>query len=92
MSRLTPLQEDALRGFFRSTRDFFLTGGAALASASSKDGGLTPAQLAWVLSEVRIGHDARVPGGISVPELRGFVADLVKRLSRLAYPGGPPQP
>jgi hypothetical protein len=61
---------------------------AALASASLKDGGLTPGQLAWVLSEVTIGDDARIPGNVSVPELRAYLADLVSRLSRRAYPKG----
>lgn len=58
----------------------------ALAPAATKDGGLTPAQLAWVLSQIRIGPDARVPGGFSATELRAFVDDLVERLTRLAYP------
>lgn len=61
---------------------------AALASASLKDGGLTPGQLAWVLSEVTIGDDARLPGNVSVPELRAYLADLIARLSRRAYPRG----
>lgn len=58
----------------------------ALAEASKKDGGLTPAQLGWVLSQVTIGDDASPPGGVSVPELREFLQDLVSRLARLAYP------
>jgi hypothetical protein len=61
---------------------------AALAAASLKDGGLTPGQLAWVLSEVTIGDDARVPGDVTVPELRAYLADLVDRLSKRAYPKG----
>jgi predicted nucleotidyltransferase component of viral defense system len=60
----------------------------ALAAASRKDGGLTPGQLAWVLSEVTIGDDARLPGDVSVSELRAYLADLVGRLSRRAYPKG----
>lgn len=58
----------------------------ALPLAQRKDGGLTPATLAWVLSEIQIGDDARIPGGVSVPELRAFIADLITRLTRLAYP------
>ena len=59
----------------------------ALGPASTKDGGLTPAQLACVLSEVEVGADARIPGGITVGELREFLEQLVQRLTRLAYPG-----
>lgn len=58
----------------------------ALALAARKDAGLTPGQLAWVLSEVRIGDDARVPGGGDVVELRAYLADLLARLERLALP------
>ena len=58
----------------------------ALPLAQRKDGGLTPATLAWVLSEIQIGEDARIPGGVSVPELRAFIAGLVTRLTPLAYP------
>jgi hypothetical protein len=36
----------------------------ALAAGRLKDGGLTPAQLAWVLSQVTIGDDAALPGGV----------------------------
>jgi predicted nucleotidyltransferase component of viral defense system len=58
----------------------------ALSIATRKDGGLTPGQLAWVLSEITIGDDARLPGGVSVAELRAYVADLIERLSRRAFP------
>jgi hypothetical protein len=58
----------------------------ALSIATRKDGGLTPGQLAWVLSEITIGDDARLPGGVSVTELRAYVADLIERLSRRAFP------
>jgi hypothetical protein len=58
----------------------------ALNAGARKDRGLTPAQLAWVLSEVRIGDDARLPGGVAVPELREYLRDLIERLSRLALP------
>lgn len=62
----------------------------ALAPASTKDGGLTPAQLAWVLSQITVGPDARIPGGITPDELRSFLEDLVSRLARLAWPATPP--
>jgi hypothetical protein len=57
-----------------------------LPDAMRKDGGLTPAQLAWVLSELRIGDDARVPGGLSVEEVRTGLESLIDRLTRLAAP------
>ncbi len=60
----------------------------AIGPASSKDGGLTPAQLAWVLSQITIGSDARIPAGITPDELRAFLEDLVSRLTRLAWPAG----
>lgn len=62
----------------------------ALAPASTKDGGLTPAQLAWVLSQITVGPDARIPAGITPDELRSFLEDLVSRLTRLAWPATPP--
>jgi hypothetical protein len=58
----------------------------ALPLARRKDGGLTPAQLAWVLGEIRIGDDARVPAGLSPAEVREFVQQLGTRLARLAWP------
>jgi predicted nucleotidyltransferase component of viral defense system len=54
--------------------------------AQAKDGGLTPAQLAWVLSEIRVGDDARIPGGVSAPELREFIDGLRSRMARLGFP------
>jgi hypothetical protein len=61
----------------------------ALVPASTKDGGLTPAQLAWVLSQISVGPDARIPAGVTPVELRSFLEDLVSRLTRLAYPAKP---
>jgi hypothetical protein len=58
----------------------------ALPAAAQKDGGLTPAQLAWVLSEVRIGDDAKPPGGVDVVTLRTYLSSLVARLTALARP------
>ena len=52
----------------------------ALVPASTKDGGLTPAQLAWVLSRISVGPDARIPAGVTPVELRSFLEDLVSRL------------
>ena len=54
--------------------------------ATRKDGGLTPGQLAWVLSQIVIGEDARLPEGVSVEELRQYLHDLGSRLSEMAFP------
>lgn len=58
----------------------------ALAAAQLKDSGLTPAQLGWVLSEIKLGDDLIVPGGVSVDELRRYLSELTARLARLAFP------
>lgn len=58
----------------------------ALPLASRKDGGLTPAQFAWVLSQVGIGDDAAIPGGVFPADLQAFLADLIARLTRLSFP------
>jgi hypothetical protein len=58
--------------------------------ASQKDAGLTVGQLAWVLSSMEIGDDASVPDGTSVPQLRSYLADLLRRLAELAYPDAAP--
>jgi predicted nucleotidyltransferase component of viral defense system len=54
--------------------------------AARKDAGLTPAQLAWVLSQLEIGEDASPPGGIPADELREYLDELIQRLTELAYP------
>lgn len=59
----------------------------ALVLATRKDAGLTPAQLAWILSQIRIGDDAEIPGNYSVKELRAFLESLQRRLTRMAFPG-----
>jgi len=58
----------------------------ALAAAQLKDGGLTPAQLAWVLSQITIGSEATLPGGVAPQELREYLRGLIDRLARLAHP------
>ncbi|MDQ3012336.1 MAG: nucleotidyl transferase AbiEii/AbiGii toxin family protein, partial [Acidobacteriota bacterium] len=58
----------------------------ALPAAASKDTGLTPAQLSWILSQIELGDDLVPPGGVSTKELRQYLADLIIRLSRLAHP------
>jgi hypothetical protein len=59
---------------------------SALPAAASKDAGLTPGQLSWVLSQITLGDDLVPPGGISVEELRKYLNGLIARLSRLAFP------
>ena len=59
----------------------------AIDAARSKDSGLTPAQLAWVLGQIRMGDDLKPPGGVSTEELRRYLEDLTSRLTRLAFPG-----
>jgi hypothetical protein len=58
----------------------------ALPSALAKDGGCTPATLAWLLSQVEIPEGLRLPGDVSPAELRTFIADLTTRLRRAALP------
>jgi hypothetical protein len=60
----------------------------ALPAALAKDGGCTPAALAWVLSQIRIPDGAQLPGGVNAQQLRSFVDDLGKRLRRAAAPAG----
>jgi hypothetical protein len=59
---------------------------SALAAAALKDGGLTPGQVSWVLSQITLGDDLVPPGGVSVEELRNYLNDLIARLSRLSFP------
>jgi Nucleotidyl transferase AbiEii toxin, Type IV TA system len=58
----------------------------ALAASQRKDGGLTPAQLAWVLSQITIGDEATIPGGVTPKALRDYLRGLIDRLARLAHP------
>jgi hypothetical protein len=58
----------------------------AVTAGRRKDGGLTPAQLAWVLSQISIGDEATIPGGVTPPELRHYLDGLIDRLARLAHP------
>jgi hypothetical protein len=57
-----------------------------LGPAARKDGGLTPGQLAWVLSQIEIGEDAVPPGGVTAAELSVYLRDLERRLTALALP------
>ncbi|MCY7376161.1 MAG: hypothetical protein LH472_09350, partial [Pyrinomonadaceae bacterium] len=59
---------------------------SALSAAQRKDMGLTAAQLAWVLNQIKFGDDLKPPGDVSAIELRDYLNDLVARLKRLAFP------
>ena len=59
---------------------------AYLGAALAKDAGATPATLAWLLSEIVIPDDAKLPAGVTVAELRGFVESLIRRLRAAALP------
>lgn len=58
----------------------------ALSAAAKKDSGLTPAQLAWVLNQIKFGDDLQPPGDMSVTELGDYGQNLIDRLRRLALP------
>ncbi len=58
----------------------------ALQVAAKKDSGLSPAQLAWVLNQIKFGDDAQLPSDISINELRDYLDDLIIRLKQFAFP------
>lgn len=58
---------------------------SGLVDAERKDGSADPATLAWVLADLRIGPEARVPGGVEPASLEAFRIDLVARLRRMAF-------
>lgn len=57
-----------------------------LGEANLKDGGCTPATLAYLLSEWPLPDNAKLPAEYSVAELRAFKAALAERLVRAALP------
>lgn len=57
-----------------------------IVGANRKDGGLTPAQLGWVLGGLELGDNAKLPGDVNVADLRSYLKDLRGRLARLAFP------
>ena len=57
----------------------------AFADARRKDGGAEPATLAWLIEQLTIGPEARLPGGMSVEELLGFRDELAKKLRAMAF-------
>jgi hypothetical protein len=59
---------------------------SALSAALAKDGGCTPATLAWVLSDIEIPDGIALPASVLPSELRAFLAELIKRLLRASAP------
>lgn len=59
---------------------------AGLPAALAKDGGCTPATLAWLLSEITIPDGVVLPAGVAPAELREYVSKLIDRLLALATP------
>jgi predicted nucleotidyltransferase component of viral defense system len=57
-----------------------------LAEANAKDGGCTPATLAFLLSEWQLSDHVKLPAGYSVAELRAFKDALAAELIRAAHP------
>lgn len=57
-----------------------------VALAQQKDAGVTPAQIGWLLGEVRITDATRIPGDVTADELRAFVHELRRELARIAAP------
>ncbi|TFH23974.1 MAG: hypothetical protein E4H03_04830 [Myxococcales bacterium] len=56
----------------------------AILDAQRKDAGADPATLAWILDQIVIGPEARLPGGVDTARLIAFRGDLVKKLRGLA--------
>jgi hypothetical protein len=57
----------------------------ALTDAQKKEAGADPATLAWILSELSIGAEAILPGGIAPARLLAFRDALVPRLRAIAF-------
>ena len=58
----------------------------ALKVAAQKDTGLSAAQLAWVLYQIKFGDDVQLPSNVSINELRDYLNDLIDRLKQFAFP------
>lgn len=59
---------------------------SALPAALAKDGGCTPATLAWLLSEITIPDGVVLAGGVTPDDLRTYVKGLIDRLLVLSAP------
>lgn len=56
-----------------------------LEDAAKKDAGVEPATLAWLLSELTISPEARLPAGIDPRAIDAVRQDLVRRLRAIAF-------
>ncbi len=57
----------------------------AVLDAETKDAGADPATIAWVVSQIKIGPGALLPGSTDPAALERFRAELVDRLQALAF-------
>ena len=57
-----------------------------LVEAIAKDGGCTPATLAWLLKTWRIPDDAKLPVGYAVDQVVAFKDELAERMAIAAHP------
>ncbi|MCC6555986.1 MAG: nucleotidyl transferase AbiEii/AbiGii toxin family protein [Polyangiaceae bacterium] len=68
----------------------------AIVDARKKDGGAEPATLAWLLEQIEIGPDARLPGNMAPERIIAMRDSLVRRLREMAFKeaqrGGLPSP
>lgn len=60
--------------------------------AYEKDGGCTPATMAWLLEPwiSELADDVLLPGGVRGAEVKAFMSALTARMKRLAFPATPP--
>lgn len=59
---------------------------SALEAAAQKDTGFTPAQLVWVLNQIKFGVDLVPPGGVSRLEIEEYLRGLIIKLTKAAFP------
>ena len=64
---------------------------SGLADALAKDRGCTAANLAWLLGQIEVRDDARLPGSVPAETLRAWLADVTRRLRRRAMSDASPQ-
>ena len=57
-----------------------------LSEANAKDGGCTPATLAWLLTEWQLPPNIKLPDGYTVEQLRTFKTELAERMAIAAHP------
>ena len=62
----------------------------AIEAAALKDAGFTPAQLGWVLSQIQFSDSFVPPGDVPADVLREYLAKLIERLAKLAFPRNDP--